>query len=120
MVRSLTGSKRDLCSLSCLLQGCAAAAVFRLHWITHRGPGGTADVSRGAVRLHLTERVRSLVISGFYSAWQPFTHEYALEGGGRRGRNDASQQFDRIVLPDESKTLFVCEANIIGACQDRV
>lgn len=98
MLLSVIVSKRDLCELFCLLQGCAAAVVLRLHWITHRGPGGTADISRGAVRLHLTERVRSLVISGFYSAWQPFIQEYALQGGCRRDRNDASQQFDSIVL----------------------
>lgn len=50
----------NLCVCVCVLQGCAAAAVFRLHWITHCGPGGTADIPRGSARVHPAERVGSL------------------------------------------------------------
>lgn len=50
----------------CMLQGCAAAAVFWLHWFTYRGAGRTADIPRGAARVHLTERVRSLFQFHFF------------------------------------------------------
>lgn len=52
----------------CLFQGCAAAAVFRLHRFANCGSGRAADIPRGVARVHFTEQVRSLsvLIWGFY------------------------------------------------------
>lgn len=108
------------CGYFSAFQGRAAAAVFRLHRITDRGPGGAADIPRGAVRLHLTERVRSLslTLSTFNSSWQPFMHEHASQGSCQRDwgkflvssvhHNSASQ------LRPASKDAF-CKARQIHA-----